>query len=114
MLRGEIITFACELHTDAQMPCLGRVYSCLILNVVVHKATTGSQRAKNQNAGIYHDPDKCVFHNIVILFQVSILKEMCQLKILCALACLFRVHRDIRNVVYKKKTAGDIHRSIGS
>jgi hypothetical protein len=69
MLCGEITTLACELHTDAQVPCLGRMWNCLILNMVVHKANTGSQRAKNQNVGIYHVPDKCVFRNLVILFQ---------------------------------------------
>jgi len=54
-----------------------------MLNLVVHNVTTRSERTKKPNMLIYHDPDKFIFHYLVFLFQVSILKWMCQLKIVC-------------------------------
>ena len=56
--------------------------------------TTKSERTKEPDMLIYHDPDKFMFYNFVCLFQVSMLKGMCQLKVLCVLSCLLRVHRD--------------------
>ena len=94
-----------DIHTKRINTLCGQNVE-LMLNLVLHKVTTRSERTKKQNMLIYHDPDKFIFHHLVLLFQVSILKGMYQLKILCVLSWVFRVHRDsqkcgVLNIYYR-------------
>ena len=56
MLCREIITVCTDVHTNTYMHCMGRIQNCLMLNLVVHKVTTKSQRTEIRNMLIYHDP----------------------------------------------------------
>jgi hypothetical protein len=83
-----------------------------MLNLVVHKVNTRSQKTEKQNMLIYHDPDKFLFHKLEFFLGAHSQRDV---PIKNTYFVYYLAYSEfietVRNVVYYRY-ATDIHSSI--